>query len=221
MVTVLRHNTAPHARRARCLQTRCSLTYYSRLSPSLPTLIARPHPPPLRSEFPRLVLWSLPMTSAPLPYRCSLQHAKTGALTTLSQIELPLCLLFSHLPALICFRCQAISRTFARGCDRSPCRRHGVSCRKALPPAARPKREPDHVSQRGCRSRALVSSAYDSATLRLFLVQLARTRKNDGQRSLRLFRIHFNVVLMCFAELFFISLSLDLFRSCFGCFELS
>ena len=109
--------------------------------PSLSTLIARPHPPPLRSEFPRLVLWSLPMTSAPLPYRCSLQHAKTGALTTPSQIELPLCLLFSHLPALICFRCQAISRTFARGCDRSPCRRHGVSCRKALPPAARPKRE--------------------------------------------------------------------------------
>ena len=52
------------------------------------------------------------MTSAPLPYRCSLQHAKTGALTTPSQIELPLCLLFSHLPALICFRCQAISRTF-------------------------------------------------------------------------------------------------------------
>ena len=48
---------------------------------------------------------------------------------------------------------------------------------------------PHHVSQRGCRSRALVSSAYDSATLRLFLVQLARTRKNDGQRSLRLFRI--------------------------------
>ena len=141
MVTVLRHNTAPHARPARCLQTRCSLTYYSRLSPSLPTLIARPHPPPLRSEFPRLVLWSLPMTSAPLPYRCSLQHAKTGALPTPSQIELPLCLLFSHLPALICFRCQAISRTFARGCDRSPCRRHGVSCRKALPPAARPKRE--------------------------------------------------------------------------------
>ena len=80
---------------------------------------------------------------------------------------------------------------------------------------------PDHVSQRGCRSRALVSSAYDSATLRLFLVQLARTRKNDGQRSLRLFRIHFNVVLMCFAELFFISLSLALFRSCFGCFEFS
>ena len=80
---------------------------------------------------------------------------------------------------------------------------------------------PHHVSQRGCRSRALVSSAYDSATLRLFLVQLARTRKNDGQRSLRLFMIHFNVVLMCFAELFFISLSLALFRSCFGCFEFS
>ena len=45
---------------------------------------------------------------------------------------------------------------------------------------------PDHVSQRGCRSRALVSSAYDSATLRLFLVQLARTHKKDGQRSLRI-----------------------------------
>ena len=113
-----------------------SLITYSRLSPSLSTLIARPHPPPLRSEFPRLVLWYLPMTSAPLPYRCSLQHAKTGALPTPSQIELPLCLLFSHLPALICFRCQAISRTFARGCDSLPCRRHGVSCRKALTCAA-------------------------------------------------------------------------------------
>ena len=45
---------------------------------------------------------------------------------------------------------------------------------------------PDHVSQRGCRSRALVSSAYDSATLRLSLVQLARTHKKDGQRSLRI-----------------------------------
>ena len=45
---------------------------------------------------------------------------------------------------------------------------------------------PDHVSQRGCRSRALVSSAYDSGTLRLFLVQLARTHKKDGQRSLRI-----------------------------------
>ena len=43
-----------------------------------------------------------------------------------------------------------------------------------------------HVSQRGCRSRALVSSAYDSGTLRLFLVQLARTHKKDGQRSLRI-----------------------------------
>ena len=113
----------------------------------LSTLIARPHPPPLRSEFPRLVLWSLPMTSAPLPCRCSLQHAKTGALTTLSQIGLPLCLLFSHLPALICFRCQAISRTFARGCDRSPCRRHGVSCRKALPPA-RPTKSRVHLEKR-------------------------------------------------------------------------
>ena len=40
--------------------------------------------------------------------------------------------------------------------------------------------------QRGCRSRALVSSAYDSGSLRVLLVQLARTHKKDRQRSLRI-----------------------------------
>ena len=45
---------------------------------------------------------------------------------------------------------------------------------------------PHHVSQRGCRSRAVVPSANDSGTLRLFLGRLARTPRKDGQRSLRI-----------------------------------